>query len=167
MSLCLWGESGKHRRQLLWQFLKVCDRSQCILELSHLETIPLRCSEVGTPQLSTYCSIFLHHVLKRAYALYVPESVLFHREYRIIIYSVKGSTMLGIRFMQRIRQEGSAIFCYNAVRPLGEDFEESVGYNFTFLEGGAMDEMFGQIIIQNLLSPNLPRFKPFFSGCQS
>lgn len=82
--------------------------------------------------------------------------------------SVNGSTMPGIRFMQRIRQEGSAIFCYNAVRPLGEDFEESVGYNFTFLEGGAMDEMFGQIVMQNPHSPNLPRFKPFFfSGCQS
>ena len=79
----------------------------------------------------------------------------------------KGSTMPGIRFMQRIRQEGSAIFCYNAVRPLGEDFEESVGYNFTFLEGGAMDEMFGQIVMQNPLSPNLPRFNPFFSGCES
>lgn len=65
----------------------------------------------------------------------------------------KGSIMQGIRFMQRIRQEGSAIFCYNAVRPLGEDFEESVGYNFTFLEGGAMDEMFGHIVIQNPLPP--------------
>ena len=40
--------------------------------------------------------------------------------------------------MQRVRQQGSVLFCYNAVRPLGEDFEESVGYNFTFLEGGRM-----------------------------
>ena len=54
----LWGGGvGKRRRRLPWQFLKVCDRSQCVLELSQLETIPLRCSEVGTPQLSTYCSI--------------------------------------------------------------------------------------------------------------
>lgn len=42
-----------------------------------------------------------------------------------------------IAFMQRVRQQGSVLFCYNAVRPLGEDFEESVGYNFTFLEGGS------------------------------
>ena len=40
--------------------------------------------------------------------------------------------------MQRVRQQGSVLFCYNAVRPLGEDFEESVGYNVTFLEGGRM-----------------------------
>lgn len=37
---------------------------------------------------------------------------------------------LGIRFMRRIGQEGAVIFCYNAVRPLGEDFEESVGQNY-------------------------------------
>ena len=66
--------------------------------------------------------------------------------------------MPGIRFMQRIRQEGSAIFCYNAVRPLGEDFEESVGYNFTFLEGGVMDESLPNLL--NCTAP-LPPFSPF------
>jgi len=41
-----------------------------------------------------------------------------------------------IRFMQRIQEDGSAAFCYNALRPLGEDFEESVGYHFTFFKEG-------------------------------
>ncbi|CAK9067932.1 unnamed protein product [Durusdinium trenchii] len=39
-------------------------------------------------------------------------------------------------FMRRILEEKSVSFCYNAVRPLGEDFEESVGYNFSFFAGG-------------------------------
>eukprot|EP00434_Breviolum_minutum_P005469 symbB.v1.2.004820.t1/scaffold279.1/size242841/5 len=29
-----------------------------------------------------------------------------------------------IRFMQRMQEDGSAAFCYNALRPLGEDFED-------------------------------------------
>ncbi|CAJ1364928.1 unnamed protein product [Effrenium voratum] len=41
-----------------------------------------------------------------------------------------------IRFMQRVKENGSVTFCYNAVRPLGEDFEESVGYTFNFFSDG-------------------------------
>jgi len=36
-----------------------------------------------------------------------------------------------IRFNRQL-DKGSVIFSYNAVRPLGEDFEESVSYNFAF-----------------------------------
>ena len=72
--------------------------------------------------------------------------------------------MPGIRFMQRIRQEGSAIFCYNAVRPLGEDFEESVGYNFTFLEGGVMDESLPNLLYCTAPLPPFPISNISFSG---
>eukprot|EP00931_Biecheleriopsis_adriatica_P075363 TRINITY_DN49244_c0_g1_i1.p1 TRINITY_DN49244_c0_g1~~TRINITY_DN49244_c0_g1_i1.p1 ORF type:complete len:261 (+),score=53.11 TRINITY_DN49244_c0_g1_i1:33-785(+) len=41
-----------------------------------------------------------------------------------------------IRFMQRLAEEGRVTYCYNAVRPLGEDFEESVGYSFNFAADG-------------------------------
>eukprot|EP00416_Gambierdiscus_australes_P034538 CAMPEP_0171117258 /NCGR_PEP_ID=MMETSP0766_2-20121228/92079_1 /TAXON_ID=439317 /ORGANISM="Gambierdiscus australes, Strain CAWD 149" /LENGTH=250 /DNA_ID=CAMNT_0011579757 /DNA_START=42 /DNA_END=794 /DNA_ORIENTATION=+ len=41
-----------------------------------------------------------------------------------------------LRFNRWLAQQGSAVYCYNAVRPLGEDFEESVSYNFTFKPGG-------------------------------
>jgi hypothetical protein len=39
-------------------------------------------------------------------------------------------------FHARLHQAGKVIFYYNAVRPLGEDFEESVGYNFDFALDG-------------------------------
>jgi hypothetical protein len=35
-------------------------------------------------------------------------------------------------FNRQLFEEGKVVFCYNAVRPLGVDFEESVGYNFMF-----------------------------------
>lgn len=41
-----------------------------------------------------------------------------------------------IRFHQRMVERGSVIYSYNAVRPLGEDFEESVGYHFDFASDG-------------------------------
>lgn len=40
-----------------------------------------------------------------------------------------------IRFNQKLA-DGPVIYSYNAVRPLGEDFEESVNYNFEFSPGG-------------------------------
>lgn len=40
---------------------------------------------------------------------------------------------LRARFNLRLHEEGNVVFCYGAVRPLGEDFEESVSYNFAFL----------------------------------
>mmetsp|Transcript_6883 Transcript_6883/g.19290 ORF Transcript_6883/g.19290 Transcript_6883/m.19290 type:complete len:255 (-) Transcript_6883:218-982(-) len=39
-------------------------------------------------------------------------------------------------FNHRLHSAGKLIFCYGAVRPLGEDFEESASYNFTFSPGG-------------------------------
>lgn len=36
----------------------------------------------------------------------------------------------------RLQKAGKVTFYYNAVRPLGEDFEESVGYNFDFAPDG-------------------------------
>jgi len=42
---------------------------------------------------------------------------------------------LRIRFNQRLAN-GPVTFSYNAVRPLGEDFEESVNYNFEFRSDG-------------------------------
>lgn len=41
-----------------------------------------------------------------------------------------------IRFHQALHDKGTIDFSYNAVRPLGEDFEESVGYSFVFSPGG-------------------------------
>jgi hypothetical protein len=35
-------------------------------------------------------------------------------------------------FHTRLHGDGKILFCYNAVRPLGEDFEESVVYDFSF-----------------------------------
>jgi len=46
-----------------------------------------------------------------------------------------------IRFMQQLLPQGSVAYCYNAVRPLGEDFEESVGYNFKFEPDGTYSLM--------------------------
>jgi hypothetical protein len=42
---------------------------------------------------------------------------------------------LRMRFNQKLA-EGPVVYSYNAVRPLGEDFEESVNYNFLFAPGG-------------------------------
>jgi len=41
-----------------------------------------------------------------------------------------------IQFNKRVNEEGQISFCYQAVRPLGEDFEESVGYYFKFAKDG-------------------------------
>ncbi|CAK0883427.1 unnamed protein product [Prorocentrum cordatum] len=45
---------------------------------------------------------------------------------------------LGLRsgFYRTLAAGGKVVFCYNAVRPLAEDFEESVSYNFVFEPGG-------------------------------
>mmetsp|Transcript_1700 Transcript_1700/g.4315 ORF Transcript_1700/g.4315 Transcript_1700/m.4315 type:complete len:249 (-) Transcript_1700:322-1068(-) len=42
-----------------------------------------------------------------------------------------------VHFRRRLEDEGEVAFCYNAVRPLGEDFEESVAFNFRFFPNGA------------------------------
>lgn len=41
-----------------------------------------------------------------------------------------------IRFHQRLKDQDELTYCYNVVRPLGEDFEESVGFNFQFFRDG-------------------------------
>eukprot|EP00439_Symbiodinium_sp_Y106_P038681 s2214_g4.t1 len=41
-----------------------------------------------------------------------------------------------IRFHQRLKDQDALTYCYNVVRPLGEDFEESVGFNFQFFRDG-------------------------------
>jgi len=40
------------------------------------------------------------------------------------------------RFYTQIHDKGRVTFCYSAARPLGEEVEESVGYNFTFERDG-------------------------------
>jgi hypothetical protein len=39
-------------------------------------------------------------------------------------------------FKRRLAEHGKMVFYYSAVRPLAEDFEESVAYNFTFAPDG-------------------------------
>ncbi|CAE7636289.1 unnamed protein product, partial [Symbiodinium sp. KB8] len=42
-----------------------------------------------------------------------------------------------IRFKQCLNDKDPLAYCYSAVRPLGEDFEESVGFNFQFFRDGS------------------------------
>lgn len=44
-----------------------------------------------------------------------------------------------IRFMQKLNEKGAMAYSYHAVRPLGEDFEESVAYNFDFTPEGTYE----------------------------
>lgn len=44
-----------------------------------------------------------------------------------------------IRFMQKMHETVGLTFSYHAVRPLGEDFEESVVYNFNFSPNGTYE----------------------------
>jgi hypothetical protein len=63
-----------------------------------------------------------------------PKACVCCRAWKDVLYNSL-HLKLRIRFKQDVA-EGSTIFSYNAVRPLGEDFEESVSYNFEFYAEG-------------------------------